>query len=76
VSAQQEAVAVAVRHIFSIAAVFALLCLVMTLALKGVPLRRVHAPATAAEGAVAADGRLSAAPESLPGGADVTPRTQ
>ncbi len=76
VGAQQEAVAIAVRHIFSIAAVFALLCLGMTLALRGMPLRRVHAPGAAPEGSLPPAEAPPAASESIPSGADVTPRTR
>lgn len=76
VSAQQEAVAVAIRHIFSIAGVFALLCVAMTLALRGMPLRKVHAPAATAEApSLPPEQRpLPSASETVPSEPDVTPR--
>lgn len=74
VSAQKEAVAVAVRDIFSIAAVFAVVCLACTFALRGLPLRRVHVPAAPGTGAAPPDERgMVVRPEPRSGGADLTP---
>ncbi len=52
VAAQREAVALAMEDMFTVGAVFAAFCVLFTLALRGLPLRRSWAP-TAPEGAAA-----------------------